>query len=201
MRHANFLPILIVGKRWYRYKFRNFLPLMDKMRVSFTLAANVIIFFIYLDSIKNGQDTSRFRPWDIDPFIFREISNFPWNVEFPEEYWIFWVPQTEVGYKQHTTIYSSTSKPFYSKVSNKSTNAPNKSGPKFLWHRNIFHTNIASEICQSNYSIIRVTLNTLWMSQMFSEMASRNVTNGTFPVTVGTKASTYVGHTVIQVLM
>ena len=57
----------------------------------------------------------------------------------------------------------------------------------------------------SNYSIIRVTLNTeldtLWMSPMFSEMAGQNVTNGTFPKTLGPKASTYVGYTVIQVLM
>ena len=57
----------------------------------------------------------------------------------------------------------------------------------------------------SNYSKIRVTLNTeldtLWMSPKFSEMAGQNVTNGTFPKTLGPKASTYVGYTVIQVLM
>ena len=39
------------------------------------------------------------------------------------------------------------------------------------------------------------------MSPMFSEMAGQNVTNGTFPKTLGPKASTYVGYTVIQVLM
>ena len=64
---------------------------------------------------------------------------------------------------------------------------------------------IAYVKAQSNYSIIRVTLNTeldtLWMSPMFSEMAGQNVTNGTFPKTLGPKASTYVGYTVIQVLM
>ena len=31
------------------------------------------------------------------------------------------------------------------------------------------------------------------MSPMFSEMAGQNVTNGTFPKTLGPKASTYVG--------
>ena len=58
---------------------------------------------------------------------------------------------------------------------------------------------------KSNYSIIRVTLNTeldtLWMSPMFSKMASQNVTNSTFPKSLDPKASTYVGYTVIQVLM
>ena len=51
------------------------------------------------------------------------------------------------------------------------------------------------------FMVRNTELDTLWMSPMFSEMAGQNVTNGTFPKTSGPKASTYVGYTVIQILM
>ena len=38
------------------------------------------------------------------------------------------------------------------------------------------------------------------MSPMFSEMAGQNVTNGTFPKNFRSKASLFVGYTVIHVL-